>query len=174
MTYETMKKLLMGSVFGFVSSDLKQKIDLLQELLNKDQENYNTIKSMIQHEKENNLLEKKDFASGVRTFLRLHRGLDFISEFLKQIGELTDSEKTSTCCQNAYNKTLAQHHPWVVRKAAIVAMYTMPTRGNLFKKVCGNQVERNLEVLPKMLEVTTIVFKRTHSLYEIHELHALP
>lgn len=154
----------MGSVFGFVSSDLKQKIDLLQELLNKDQDNYNTIKSMIQHEKENNLLEKKDFVSGVRTFLRLHRGLgiffiylinynslfiylfiflelinifiaDFISEFLKQIGELSDSEKTSTCCQNAYNKTLAQHHPWVVRKAAIVAMYTMPTRGNLFKKV---------------------------------------
>ena len=65
----------MGSVFGFVYSDLKQKIDVLQELLNKDQENYQTIKSMIQHEKENKLLEKKDFVSGVRTFLRLHRGL---------------------------------------------------------------------------------------------------
>lgn len=51
------------------------------------------------------------------------------------MGELTDSEKTSTCCQNAYNKTLAKHHPWVVKKAAVVAMYTMPTRGNLFKKV---------------------------------------
>lgn len=51
------------------------------------------------------------------------------------MGELSDSEKTSTCCQNAYNKTLAKHHPWVIKKAAVVAMYTMPTRENLFKKV---------------------------------------
>lgn len=65
----------MGSVFSFVSSDLKQKIDILQELLEKDQDNYQTIKTMIQYEKDNNLLEKKDFVSGARTFLRLHRGL---------------------------------------------------------------------------------------------------
>lgn len=65
----------MGSVFSFVSSDLKQKIDVLQELLDKDQNNYQTIKTMIEHEKGNNLLEKKDFVSGARTFLRLHRGL---------------------------------------------------------------------------------------------------
>ncbi|XP_043468962.1 ceramide-1-phosphate transfer protein [Leptopilina heterotoma] len=165
---------LMGSVFSFVSSDLKQKIDVLQELLEKDNNNYQTIKTMIEHEKNNNLLEKKDFISGARTFLRLHRGLDFISEFLKQMGELEDSEKTSTCCQNAYNKTLAKHHPWVVKKAAVVAMYTMPTRENLFKKVCGEHVERNIEVLPKTLEVTSIVFDRTHKLYELHELHKLP
>lgn len=65
----------MGSVFSFVSSDLKQKIDVLQELLEKDNNNYQTIKTMIEHEKNNNLLEKKDFVSGARTFLRLHRGL---------------------------------------------------------------------------------------------------
>lgn len=60
---------------------------------------------------------------------------DFIREFLRQLGELADTEKTSSCCQDAYGKTLAKHHPWVIRKAAVVAMYTMPTKELLFKKV---------------------------------------
>ena len=165
---------LMGSVFGFVSSDLKQKIEVLVELVGKDELNYITIKSMITYEKENNILDKGNHTNGARTLLRLHRGLDFIREFLRQLSELSDSDKTSSCCQEAYNKTLAKHHPWVIRKAAVVAMYTMPTRELLLKKVCGAHVQRNVDVLPKMLEVTADVFNRTHNLYEIHQLHALP
>lgn len=69
----------MGSVFSFVSSDLKQKMDILTELTNKDDQNYKTIKSMIEYEKENKLLEKSDFVNGARTLLRLHRGLGIIS-----------------------------------------------------------------------------------------------
>ncbi|XP_063984899.1 ceramide-1-phosphate transfer protein [Diachasmimorpha longicaudata] len=165
---------LMGSVFSFVSADLKQKIDVLNELLNKEEEKYQTVKSMIEHEKENKLLDKGDYSNGARTLLRLHRGLDFIREFLRQLGNLSDADKTSSCCQDAYNKTLAKHHPWVIRKTAVVAMYTMPTRETLLKKVCGDNVQRNIDVLPKMLEVTADIFNRTHSLYDFHELHELP
>jgi len=165
---------LMGSVFSFVSSDLKQKIDVLIDLKNKDTQNYMTIKTMIEYEKENKLLEKADFVNGARTLLRLHRGLDFIREFLQQLCDLSEVDKTASCCQDAYNKTLAKHHPWVIRKAAIVAMYTMPTREALFKKVCGENVQRNIDVLPKMLEVTADVFNRTDSIYKTYEMHALP
>ncbi|XP_012263217.2 ceramide-1-phosphate transfer protein [Athalia rosae] len=165
---------LMGTVFSFVSSDLKQKIEILTELYSKDEQNYKTIKSMIQHEAENNLLQKSDYVNGSRTLLRLHRGLDFIREFLRQLSDLSESDKTSGCCQDAYNKTLAKHHPWIIRKGAIVAMYAMPTRDLLFKKVCGDNVQRNIDVLPKMLEVTADVFNRTHKLYDVNKLHALP
>ena len=71
----------MGSVFSFVSSDLKQKIDILTELKNKDAQNYMTVKSMIEHERENKLLEKADFVNGARTLLRLHRGLGIIIRY---------------------------------------------------------------------------------------------
>ncbi|KAL2740452.1 ceramide-1-phosphate transfer protein [Vespula squamosa] len=165
---------LMGSVFSFVSSDLKQKIDVLADLLNKNDRNYVTIKSMIEYEKENKLLEKADYVNGARTLLRLHRGLDFIREFLRQLSEISDTDKTSTCCQDAYNKTLAKYHPWVIRKAAVVAMYTMPTRELLLKKVCGANVQRNVDILPKMLEVTVDVLNRTHNLFDLHQLQALP
>ncbi|XP_070168598.1 ceramide-1-phosphate transfer protein [Polyergus mexicanus] len=165
---------LMGSVFSFVSSDLKQKIDILTNLLKKNDQQYITVKSMIEYEKGNELLEKPDLSNGTRTLLRLHRGLDFIREFLRQLGDLSDGDKTSSCCQDAYNKTLAKHHPWVIRKAAIVAMYAMPNREALLRKVCGENIQRNIDVLPKMLEVTADVFNRTDIIYETYQLHALP
>lgn len=69
----------MGTVFGFVSSDLKQKIEVLIELMNKNDQNYTTIKSMIEYEKESNMLDKGDYTNGSRTLLRLHRGLGIVS-----------------------------------------------------------------------------------------------
>lgn len=68
---------LMGTIFGFVSSDLKSKIDILAEYL-KNQEiadQFRTVKTMMNYEKEEELLQKKDYVSGSRTLLRLHRGL---------------------------------------------------------------------------------------------------
>lgn len=68
---------LMGTVFGFVSSDLKNKIEILETLRKKEEmdKKFETISSMIDFEKENGLLNKNDYVSGSRTLLRLHRGL---------------------------------------------------------------------------------------------------
>ena len=68
----------MGSVFGFVSSDVRSKIDILEEFRSKEEansKNFATIKSMILYEKEGNLFSDSKYVSGSRTLLRLHRGL---------------------------------------------------------------------------------------------------
>lgn len=66
----------MGTVFGFVSNDLKSKMDILNEFLNGEQSSYfETVKKMIEYERDNNLLKKGGYVSGSRTLLRLHRGL---------------------------------------------------------------------------------------------------
>lgn len=67
----------MGTVFGFVSSDLKSKIDILEQFLKDDKvtENFKTAKVMMKYEMDEGLLTKKDYVSGSRTLLRLHRGL---------------------------------------------------------------------------------------------------
>ncbi|XP_014236287.1 ceramide-1-phosphate transfer protein [Trichogramma pretiosum] len=165
---------LMGSVFSFVSTDLKQKIEILQKLIDSDPENYVSIKKMVDYEKQSNLFHHNKYGNGSRTLLRLHRGLDFISEFLGQLNELSDTDNTSGVCQEAYNKTLAKHHAWLIRKAACVAMYTMPTREVLLKKVCGDNVSRNIDILPKMLDITSAVIARTDTIYQMHSLHMLP
>jgi len=56
-SYEELDKFcsLMGVVFGFVSKDLRAKMEILYEFL-KNQEtaaNFETVKQMIQYEKEN-------------------------------------------------------------------------------------------------------------------------
>lgn len=189
----------MGVVFGFVSKDLRLKMDTLYEFLNNQElsENFETAKKMIEYEKANELLSKKGYTSGSRTLLRLHRGLDFIRVFLKSVGDLQDSDNTSAVCRAAYDQTLSNHHTFMVRSGAKLAMHTMPTREQLLKKVkikcnclkvynlihhgcfqiCGDNpedIQNALDMLPKMLEITSNVFDRIDNLYTVHDLHSLP
>lgn len=73
----------------------------------------------------------------------------------------------------AYNDTLAQHHPWLVRKGALVAMYALPTREQLLNRVCID-VERSISILPDVLEISKVVYERTEQLYTDFDLHSLP
>ncbi|KAG5878890.1 hypothetical protein JTB14_031548 [Gonioctena quinquepunctata] len=169
---------LMGTVFGFVSKDLKAKIDILSELI-KDPKNEGklaTAKTMIDYEIQNDLLNKKGYISGTRTLLRIHRGLDFIKLFLKKLCDLKDEESTSTACREAYDQTLSKHHSFIIRNGAKVAIYTLPTKEVLLKRVCGGQedIDRALKMLPKALETTLSVFQRIENLYTLHKLHQLP
>lgn len=67
---------LMGTVFGFVSSDVHSKIEILEEFRKRDHfERFATFDSMLNYEKTTGLLNKSDYVSGSRTLLRLHRGL---------------------------------------------------------------------------------------------------
>lgn len=67
---------MMGSVFGFVSSDVYSKVDILEDYRTKESsEKFITFKTMLEHEKTTGLLIKSDYVSGSRTLLRLHRGL---------------------------------------------------------------------------------------------------
>lgn len=68
---------LIGSVFGFVSSDVRAKIDILTTFRKNDEkaENFVTFKTMMSYEKDSGLLKDSKYVSGSRTLLRLHRGL---------------------------------------------------------------------------------------------------
>ncbi|GFG37867.1 hypothetical protein Cfor_08756 [Coptotermes formosanus] len=167
---------LLGKVFGFVASDVKSKIEILEELRRgQNGEQFSTLKKMIKYESENGLLNKSDYTSGSRTLLRLHRGLDFIKLFLQKVGDLRDEDKTCSVCQEAYNSTLANFHPWIVRKGATVAMYALPTRAGLLQKVCGpDETQHVIDILPKMLQVTGEAYDRTHRCYTENNLHGLP
>lgn len=165
----------MGSVFTFVSNDIHSKITILEDFLhdNKTEEHFKTVQTMMNYEKDSNLFSDLSYVSGSRTLLRLHRGLEFIYEFLQKLSELQEDEKTSGCCKSSYNNTLAKYHPWVIRKAANVAMYALPRQGDLLRKVCID-VPKAIQDLPEMLKITKIVYDRVEGLYATHDLHWLP
>lgn len=90
-----------------------------------------------------------------------------------KLNEIEAHEKTTGVCKVAYNQTLAQYHPWLIRKGALVAMYALPTREQLLNKVCED-VERSISILPDVLEISKIVYDRTEQLYTDFDLHTLP
>jgi hypothetical protein len=133
-----------------------------------------TVMSMIDYERSAELLQKKDYVSGCRTLLRLHRGLDFTRDFLRRMSQLKADEKTSEACKISYQETLAPYHTFLIRKGAQVAMAMgLPTRDDLLTKVCKD-VEKSIELLPEMLKYTDDVYGRIQVLYEKNDLLALP
>ena len=129
---------LMGTVFGWVGSDVYNKVVLLEKYLASDKkEHYRTVKSMIAHEVgrcifelgelimssiqvENNLIKtkKKDDPSGSRTLLRLHRALEYVYEFLSCLEDLDDDTYLGQVSKDAYEKSLQKYHPWIVQVGA--------------------------------------------------------
>lgn len=129
---------------------------------------------MIDYERSADLLQKKDYVSGCRTLLRLHRGLDFTRDFLRRMSELKPDEKTSEACKISYQETLAPYHTFLIRKGAQLAMSMgLPTRDDLLTKVCKD-VEKSIELLPEMLKHTDEVYGRIQILYEKNDLLSLP
>lgn len=169
---------LMGSIFSFVSSDLVDKVNILNSFLEDEATSYQfaTCKSMMEYEKSNNLLEKQNYVSGSRTLLRLHRGLDFIRKFLLKLSELNENDNTAKACKQVYNETLANYHTFWIRQGAYIAMVTMPNRRDLLSRVCPQeeQLAQTLQLLPDALEVMSKVYDRMENLYTMHDLHSLP
>lgn len=168
---------LIGSVFSFVSSDVKSKIKVMEKHREgEDAVHYDSFKKMMKYEKDTNLYDKNGFVSGSRTMLRLHRGLDFIRLFLKRLSEADENMNTCTTCQGSYNETLANFHPWYIRKAATLAMHALPSRPDLLKKIFGTDesLTAALAVLPQTLNSCDEVYRRVEQLYTDFEFHELP
>ena len=67
---------LLGTIFGFVGSEISSKMEVLKELKRSDTEDhFSTMKTMVSYERNADLLQDSHYTSGSRTLLRLHRGL---------------------------------------------------------------------------------------------------
>lgn len=171
---------LLGTVFGWVASDVLAKIDVLkQHRQSAKGDKYESIESMIKHEIAEGIIQPKarDSTTGARNLLRLHRALDYIQTFLEQLPTMERSEKCCPVSQTAYKKTLAKHHPWVVQKAALMAMNLLPTKEGLIAKICGDSEEEYQEavrVLRDAVSAMRAVYDKTEKLYSEHKLLDLP
>ncbi len=105
----------LGYVFKFVKDDVVQKLTILQEFVDNDQNDsphFDTIQNAIDYETDNNLISKNkdNFA---RTLLRLHRALIFIEELLRGLSERPSSDSTVAIATSAYDSTLYYHRKFV-------------------------------------------------------------
>ncbi|XP_062571625.1 ceramide-1-phosphate transfer protein-like [Saccostrea cucullata] len=167
---------LSGRLFGFVAKDLEEKIHVLESHMNgPNGQHYNTIQSMVEFEVTNNITKvKHKLPSGSRSLLRLHRGLEFILEFMKRLGQSSDDDRSSLIAVETYKDTLSRHHPWIVQKMAGVAMYMLPSRRQLFETMCKHDYTHVSSLLESVVHVGKPVYDRTQNIYAEHELLDLP
>lgn len=169
---------MLGSVFGFITADVREKIGILQEHRKSENgEKYLIIQGMFDFEIDKNLTQKRTAPlSGSRTLLRLHRALAFTMLFMKKLSEASGHDSSSSIAADAYNQSLANYHPWLVRKAAVWAMYTLPNIEDLKKKIAAPNMElqETKQLLKDATEVMKPVYDITEELYTRHNLHGLP
>uniref|UniRef100_A0A8C1NZ98 Glycolipid transfer protein domain containing 2 n=1 Tax=Cyprinus carpio TaxID=7962 RepID=A0A8C1NZ98_CYPCA len=140
---------------------------------------YTSVRSMIKWELENGLVDfHKQTNSGCRTLLRLHRALLWLQNFLLELGkDTTEGEhlrSPSDLCKETYQRTLAHHHTWWVRKAVELAFLAMPERPYFYQLVCvETQAEATL-VLNRVVRAIEEVYERNEVALQEHGMLDLP
>ena len=112
---------------------------------------------------------------GSRTLLRLHRALKFTLLFLEGLVGLNDDDNISSMALSVYNKSLANFHPWLIRNAAKLAMYSLPNKKTLINQI-AKDVDKEL-LTQKLLEGVAALeeaYNGIELLYSQNDLHSLP
>ncbi|XP_066528149.1 ceramide-1-phosphate transfer protein [Hoplias malabaricus] len=169
----------LGTVFSFISKDAVSKIQILENLLaSENGSHYLTVQSMVKYELDNSLVDLTKRAnhpdSGCRTLLRLHRALRWLELFLESLRTSTEESKTSVMCSEAYNVSLAQHHAWIIRKAAGVAFCALPGRDSFFEVMNAGSHQEVINLLGEALPLISEVYQVTEDLYAKNNLLELP
>nr|ACO15163.1 Glycolipid transfer protein domain-containing protein 1 [Caligus clemensi] len=142
--YQELYKFLvaLGTIFSWVASDVKAKMDVLQSAMVSLPNEYKSLNTSVAHERP----LKGDKGAPLRNLLRLHRALEYIIGFLKAVVKLeSDDVPCAPVSQETYNNTLAKYHPWVMQKAALLAMKMLPNRGGLFEIIGSNHNRDSVE-----------------------------
>ena len=171
---------MLGGIFGFVVSDVRDKIAILEHYLTQNNENrqyYETVQLMINYEVSNDItVVKGKPPSASRTLLRLHRALEFIIIFLVDLKKASDSDRLGPLASQVYYATLAKHHMWIIRKAVSFALTMLPTRKQLLDQMSDDELsmDANLELLEQAIQYAQPIYDTIQKLYVENDLLELP
>ncbi len=94
--------------------------------------------------------------------------MDFISMMFRLIDENRDMSLCNIA-KESYAHTLGIHHPWVVRQAAKVAMYAIPSRDTLIHTT-GLTFDQCKEITSN----ADLIRNELWAFYQEHKLENLP
>ncbi|XP_064408945.1 ceramide-1-phosphate transfer protein-like [Latimeria chalumnae] len=158
-----------------------QKVNILMHYQRgRRSQEYQTARSMMKFELEHDLIDFKEppgsgsMPSGSRTFLRLHRALNWLQLLLLKLGSSSGEDSTSAMCAEAYEQALARYHSWFVRQAAAVAFLSMPSRDTLFDILCAQEETQAKLILGRTVKTISRVYNITQELYRAQGLLELP
>lgn len=108
--------------------------------------------------------------SGSRTLLRLQRALEFILRFIDEMSSCDDGASSSEIANNVYQKTLANHHPWLVQKMARLVTLMLPSRKDLIETMCKQDYNDVLILMHEVTQTGNPIYDITQRLYKKYSL----
>jgi hypothetical protein len=176
--YEEISKFLhcLGTVFMFVTSDINDKIHILEGYLRDSPDHYRTVQSLVEHEHANQMLQKPQSSTrknASRHFLRLHRALLFIYKFLNRLYTAEANAKSPAICIEVYDATLSKHHSFLVRQAARIGMYTLPRREALIELMVSKERHDDAK-FHVFIQTVERVYSISQGVYEKYQILELP
>lgn len=159
---------LTGKLFGFVAKDLESKMKPIEARRRSSSigHHYVTLQSMMHYEVTQGIERHKGhLPSGTRQFLRLHRALEFILEFMRQLRRGDEHAKTAHIASEVYSQTLSKHHPWVTRQLAALAVYMLPSKKFLIDVMCKQDYDKVHDLISDVTEEGQPIYDVAQRLY---------
>lgn len=133
----------LGSAFTFVRRDISSKTQILLQYADASPSLYRDLECAVNAEIEAGTADLKPPPSGARTLLRLMWALKFIDvllghlrEAMKPNSKIPVEERTLRAAVSvAYERALAEHHSWALRKTVRTALALLPTMETFVSKI---------------------------------------
>ncbi|XP_072143340.1 ceramide-1-phosphate transfer protein isoform X3 [Dermacentor andersoni] len=93
---------------------------------------------------------------------------------LRAISSANDDASVGKMAQESYDRTLAKHHPWLIRKGASLAMLTLPKVDEIFAKALPDEKKDLRQLVSSVSEEAYKVYNFTQTVYEQKNLLNLP
>ncbi|PIC14314.1 hypothetical protein B9Z55_027262 [Caenorhabditis nigoni] len=107
--------------------------------------------------------------------LYISSALEFIVEFMYAAVAASNEDSIPKICKECYDGTLAKHHPWIIRTAVKVAVYTLPSRDKMLEYIRGDHPDESLirGHIDDVVSHGKLVHARINTIYTVHELHKI-
>ncbi|OXB74996.1 UNVERIFIED_CONTAM: hypothetical protein H355_011652 [Colinus virginianus] len=164
------------TVFAPVKMDFVGNIKKINQKFITNKEEFDTLQKIVLHEVSAGVAQVRN--SATEALLWLKRGLKFLKGFLT---EVKNGEKNiQTALNNAYGRTLRQHHGWVVRGVFALALRAAPTYEDFVAALsvedCDPQEETFYKAMQRDLNIYLPAMEKQlnilDTLYEVHGLES--
>lgn len=181
--YLEMNKFLgvLGPIFNMVTSEVQSKVNVLQQhRKSEDGDHYTTVNDMLSFEQKQAHGgvpgDRNGQPSGSRTLLRLHRALEFVTEFLVLIMRPQEGFFGAQVSR-LYSATLGKYHSWLVRTTTSTALFTMPAHATIMQRLTKGKTEVDESVKAEMdlvIAAMKAAYDLTQKLYQQYGYLDLP